>query len=204
MKRTLTSLLLVLIGTTLSACQRDTAPADLSPLPSALPDPSSAGAYICDYGDAGIPAKAVELMTGLSADLEWSGHFDLGPAPVATANLCEVSSRNDPAQGAVLEIYLADLGEEWKDNVFDKRLRAGGTPMPELLPDAIGVYWAGPTADYGPVRGKPNPSNEARAYLFRNGTEIGIRLKHGAAGRDNAADVLALMKLVAPALMPGT
>ncbi|MFC5822445.1 hypothetical protein [Nonomuraea insulae] len=199
MKRTLTLLLLALVCTTLSACQRE--PVDLGPLPSVLPDPSSFGAYICDHGDVGIPARAVELMTGLSADMTWYGHFDLGPAPVATANVCEVYDPNDPDQGTVLEINLADLGEEWKENVFDKRLQAGGTPMPELLPDAVGVYWAGPTADLGPVRGEANTFNEARAYLFRNGTELGIRLKHGVAGRDNAADVLALMRLIAPTLM---
>ncbi|MGW3351624.1 hypothetical protein ACWDA3_50720 [Nonomuraea rubra] len=193
----LTALLLpALACTTSSACHSESI--DLRPMPSSLPDPAAFRSYICDHGDVGIPAHAVELMTGLPADLTAYGHFDLGPAPDATANVCRVYSPSE----LVLEIYLADLGDKWKENVFDKRLQAGGTPMPSLLPDAVGVYWAGPTADMGPVRGSANTLNEARAYLFRKGTELGIRLLRGAPGRDNAADVLALTRLIAPTLMP--
>ncbi|NUP76251.1 MAG: hypothetical protein HOV96_01720 [Nonomuraea sp.] len=184
MKRALIAVLLAL-----SACQGD--PPDVPP--------STPWEYICDQGDAGVPRHAVELMTGLSTDLTSSGYFDLGLVPSATANLCEVY---DPAGEVVLEIYLADVGKTWQEAVFDKRLRAGGTPMPELLPGATGVYWAGPTAGFGPARGKANPLHEARAYLFRNGTELGIRLKHGAPGRDSVVNVLDLMRLIAPTLMP--
>ncbi|NRQ30716.1 hypothetical protein HII36_02540 [Nonomuraea sp. NN258] len=192
---TLLTLGLVLC-TALSGCGSD--PVDLTPLPADPPAPSP-GAYICDREDGGVPARAVELMTGLSTyEMDVHGYFDLGPTPAFLANLCKVRDGRNPAQEDVLEIYVAEVGEGWKDAVMDRRLRTGGTPMPELLPGAIGVYWTGPS----PEAGEENPSGEARAYLFKDRFEVAVRLKRGVPGRDSAADVLALMKLIAPTLMP--
>ncbi|MEV0826339.1 hypothetical protein [Nonomuraea rubra] len=56
-------LLSALACTTSSACHSESI--DLRPMPSSLPDPAAFRSYICDHGDVGIPAHAVELMTGL-------------------------------------------------------------------------------------------------------------------------------------------
>lgn len=64
-------------------------------------------------------------------------------------------------------------------------------PLPEIVPGAIGYYF----------KAADSKDSDAYAVLVRGKAEISIQLEIGVAGRDNAADVLALMKLIAPKLI---
>ncbi|RCG24470.1 hypothetical protein DQ384_33015 [Sphaerisporangium album] len=63
--------------------------------------------------------------------------------------------------------------------------------MPEIVPGAIGYYFKPPDGNY----------NRANALLVRGKAMLSIQLDIGVSGRDNAADVVALMKLIAPKLI---
>ncbi|WP_433541460.1 hypothetical protein ACQP10_13475 [Streptosporangium sandarakinum] len=160
-----------------SACQNDEKKVDRSPLPTVAAPP-----YICDH----VPLKAVELMTGVRNPLV-RGYFDLTPAGGLGDGSCVVYQREGD-RPKVLRISLTPGG--YKEEI-DEGIEDGATPLPAIVPGSIGYYF------------KPANStgNAASAILVRGEAELVIELDIGVEGRDNAADVLALMKLIAPKLI---
>ncbi|WP_433500688.1 hypothetical protein ACQP1K_10495 [Sphaerimonospora sp. CA-214678] len=160
-----------------TACQDGEAKIDDSPLPAMAAPP-----YLCQY----IPLKAVELMTGTRDPLV-RGYFDLTSAGGLGDGDCAVYQR-DGDRLKVLQIGLTSLGSS--DGV-EEQIRLGALPLPEILPGAVGSYFKDPDSK----------NNAAYALLVRGKAELGIDLVIGVEGRDNAADVAALMKLIAPKLI---
>ncbi|MFF4776730.1 hypothetical protein ACFY05_28105 [Microtetraspora fusca] len=158
----------------LTACEDQQAAADLTPLPAVAAPP-----YICDQ----IPLKAVELMTGVRKPLV-RGFFDLS-ADVGDGS-CAVY-RRDGDRLKVLQVILtpARVPGEVEEEL------EGATPLPEIVPGSIGYYFKDPHEE----------TYAAQAVLARGKAELTVQLVYGVKGRDNAADVLALMKLIAPKLI---
>ncbi|WP_146607869.1 hypothetical protein [Spongiactinospora gelatinilytica] len=72
-----------------------------------------------------------------------------------------------------------------------EQLDQGAPPLPEIVPGAIGYYFA-----------RPNDKNNAAfATLATDKARLSVQLEMGVAGRDSAADVLAMMKLIGPRLI---
>ncbi|GAA0850424.1 hypothetical protein GCM10009525_74530 [Streptosporangium amethystogenes subsp. fukuiense] len=159
------------------ACQSDEVPVDRSPLPTVAAPP-----YICDH----IPLKAVELMTGVHNPLV-RGYFDFTISEGLGAGGCAVYQR----EGERLKVLQISLTPGGYPGAVEEQIEDGALRLPEILPGVIGSYF------------KPSDSetNDAYALLVRGKAEISIQMEIGAAGRDNAADVLALMKLIAPKLL---
>ncbi|MFF4415865.1 hypothetical protein ACFYY8_25330 [Streptosporangium sp. NPDC001559] len=150
---------------------------DLSPLPVAAVPP-----YLCDY----IPLRAVELMTGVRDPLV-RGRFDLVEPKRLGEGSC-IAYRRDGDRPKVLHV---DLTPDGYSGEAKEQIKDGALPLPEIVPGGIGFYF----------KDKNSRNNAAYAMLVRGRAELTIRLERGVAGRDNAADVLALMKLIAPRLI---
>ncbi|WP_329425664.1 hypothetical protein OG339_35750 [Streptosporangium sp. NBC_01495] len=168
---------LTCVLTMLTACQNDEAPVDRSPMPMVAAPP-----YLCEH----IPLKAVELMTGVRNPLV-RGFFDLTSAGGLGAGSCAIYQR----EGERLKVLLIKLTPGGYPGAVQEQIEDGALRLPEILPGVIGSYF------------KPldSETNDAYALLVRGKAEISIQMEIGAKGRDNAADVLALMKLVAPKLL---
>ncbi|MET8382719.1 hypothetical protein ABZV14_06910 [Streptosporangium canum] len=160
-----------------TACRSEEVKVDRSPLPTVAAPP-----YLCDH----IPLKAVELMTGVRNPLV-RGSFDLTLAGGLGDGSCNVYQR-DGDQWKVLHVGLTPGGYPGE---IKEQLEDGASSLPEVVPGAIGFYF----------KDKNSKNNAAYAMLVRGKAEINIQLERGVAGRDNAADVLALMKLIAPKLL---
>ncbi|MEV6860582.1 hypothetical protein AB0M44_06215 [Streptosporangium subroseum] len=160
-----------------TACQDDEVKIDRSPLPMVAAPP-----YICGH----VPLKAVELMTGVRDPLV-RGYFDLKLAGGLGAGSC-AAYRRDGDRLKVLQVILTPGGYPGK---VEEQLEDGALSVPEIVPGAIGYYFKDTTSK----------NNATYAMLVRGKAQIGIQLEIGAEGRDNAADVLALMKLIAPKLI---
>ncbi|MEU8201511.1 hypothetical protein [Streptosporangium sp. NPDC049046] len=162
---------------TLTACQSDEMPVDRSPMPTVAAAP-----YLCEH----VPLKAVELMTGVRNPLV-RGFFDLTSAGGLGDGSCAIYQR-EGEQPKVLQIRLTPAGNP---EAVEEQIEDGALPLPEILPGVVGSYF------------KPldSETNDAYALLVRGEAEISIQMEIGAEGRDNAADVLALMKLIAPKLL---
>ncbi|MER5323462.1 hypothetical protein [Streptosporangium roseum] len=160
-----------------TACRGEEVKVDRSPLPTVAAPP-----YLCDH----IPLKAVELMTGVR-DPVVRGYFDFTTASGIGIGNC-VIRRPGGDRPVVLVIDLTPGGYVGE---IEERIEDGASPMPEIVPGAIGSYF----------RRASGQNNAAFAMLVRGKAEINIQLEIGVAGRDNAADVLALMKLIAPKLL---
>lgn len=162
----------------LTGCQHSGQKAvGLDPLPAVAEPP-----YVCGY----IPARAVELMTGVRDPLV-QGSFDLSAAGGLGAGSCAVYQR----EGARLKVLQIQLTPGGFREAVEEQLADGALPLPEVVPGAVGYYFA-------PAQSK---DNDAYALLVRGRSEIDIALELGAEGRDNAGDVVALMKLIAPKLI---
>ncbi|MFC5820701.1 hypothetical protein [Nonomuraea harbinensis] len=75
---------------------------------------------------------------------------------------------------------------------IENQLRDGvSKQLPEIIPGGFGFY----TVDL-------NEETRAGAMLVKGKARLSIELVKGVKGRDNAADVVALMKLIAPQLIP--
>jgi hypothetical protein len=159
-----------------TACQRDE-PVDLTPLPTMAAPP-----YLCDY----IPRRAVELMTGIRDPLV-RGYFDLTISRGIGDGSCAVYQR----EGERLKVLLVSLSPGGYPGLVEEELDSGASPLPEIVPDAIGYYFHDPE----------DKNHAAQAVLVRGKAELIVQLEMGVAGRDNAADVAALMKLIAPKLI---
>ncbi|WP_285704832.1 hypothetical protein [Microtetraspora sp. NBRC 16547] len=138
--------------------------------------------YICGY----IPLKAVALMTGVYDPLA-RGYFDLTTSDGLGIGDC-AAYRQDGDRQKVLQIDLMPRGYT---EMVEENIRLGASPLPEIIPGAKGSYF----------KGADGKSNSASAVLVRGEATISIQLQIGASGRDNAADVAALMKLIAPKLI---
>lgn len=165
----------------LGACQQQEGrqrQIDNSPMPVVASPP-----YGCDY----IPLRALEIMTGTRNPLT-DGSFDLGNSEEGGRGICAVY-RSDGDRRRVMIISLTPSGTR---EIVEDNLKEGALPLPEIVPGAIGYYFAPRDSD----------KNDAYAHLIsaRNET-LNVQMSHGAPGRDNAADVAALMKLIAPKLL---
>ncbi|XVQ82365.1 hypothetical protein ACQP2K_26295 [Microbispora siamensis] len=160
-----------------TGCRHEEAKVDETPLPTVAAPP-----YVCDY----VPLKAIELITG-ERDPLVSGDFNFDRPSGLGDGGCAVYQRNGDRQ-KVLEIILVPMGTE--ERVRDQ-LRIGASPLPVIVPGAIGYYGKDPFSKHA----------SAHATIARGHALLIVRLDRGAEGRDNAADVVALMKLIAPKLI---
>ncbi|MER5418276.1 hypothetical protein [Streptosporangium roseum] len=160
-----------------TACRSEEVKVDRSPLPAVATPP-----YICDH----IPLKAVELMTGVRNPLV-RGSFDLTTAGGLGDGSCVAYQRD----GERLKVLHIDLTPGGYVGEIEERIEDGASSMPEIAPGAIGSYF----------KDVNSRNSAAYAMLVRGKAEINIQLEIGVAGRDNAADVLALMRLIAPKLL---
>ncbi|RBQ15046.1 hypothetical protein DP939_37215 [Spongiactinospora rosea] len=87
-----------------------------------------------------------------------------------------------------LQIRLTPSGYR---GLVKEELDNGATPLPQIVPGAEGYYF----------KARGTDRNNAYAVLVRGRTLLNVQLEMGVAGRDNAADVLAMMKLIAPKLI---
>jgi hypothetical protein len=163
---------------TLTACQQDSSPANTSRLPSVAAPP-----YICEY----VPLNAVRLMTGVSDPIV-SGRFTVVSAEDPGSGGCFVyqSTENKPK---VLDITLSPAGSQ---EDVELQIRQGARRLPDIVPGAVGYYGQDGSAG----------DTQAAAVLVRGLDRVIVELIRGVKGRDNAADVVALMRLVAPKLLP--
>ncbi|MEV4094119.1 hypothetical protein [Streptosporangium saharense] len=177
MKKPVISMVLVMVLSLSTGCQGDTVNVDMSPLPVAAVPP-----YLCDH----IPLRAVELMTGVRDPLI-RGRFDLVNSKGSGEGSCLAYSRD----GDKLKVLHVNLSPDGYSGEVEEQLKDGALPLPEIVPGGVGFYF----------KDKNSRNNAAYAMLVRGKAELTIRLEKGVEGRDSAADVLALMKLIAPKLM---
>ncbi|MEU4836287.1 hypothetical protein [Streptosporangium sp. NPDC023615] len=163
-----------------AACQNEEAtPIDRTPLPALAAPP-----YICEH----IPLKAVELMTGTRNPLV-RGHFNLTSDDIPNTGVCVVRRRTDQEN-----VLVIDLSSGNDRAAIQEYLDDGAAPLPGIVAGAIGAY----------SRPKNSENNSAYAHLVRGETRVSVQLEIGVEGRDNAADVAAMMKLIAPKLLTQT
>lgn len=161
-----------------SACMGGTGKVDATPLPTVYAPP-----YICDH----VPKVAVERMTGVVDPLV-TGSLPLPSEDRPVVGACSVFEPTGE-RWTVLRIMLDTGGSRGQ---IENQLRDGvSKQLPEIVPDSFGFY----TVD-------PNEETRAGAMLVKGKARLSIELVKGAKGRDNAADVVALMKLIAPKLIP--
>ncbi|MFF0573091.1 hypothetical protein [Streptosporangium saharense] len=161
----------------LVACGSGSAEVDKDPLPTVAAPP-----YVCGY----LPLKAIELMTGVRDPIV-RGSFDLTLLEGVGYGTCTVYRRDDD-QLKILQVGLTAGGYSGK---VEEQIKAGAPSLPEIVPGAAGYYF----------RDADSENNAAYALLSRGKAQITVQLEMGMAGRDNAADVLALMRLIAPKLI---
>ncbi|MEV6987212.1 hypothetical protein AB0M95_38960 [Sphaerisporangium sp. NPDC051017] len=133
-----------------------------------------------------MPIKAVELVTGVHDPIV-RGFFDLNIASGIGAGTCTIYQ----STGEKSKVLLVDLTPGGYQELVGGQISAGASPLPEIVPGAIGYYFRPPDGKY----------NRANALLVRGKAMLSVQLDVGVAGRDNAADVVALMKLIAPKLI---
>ncbi|MFC4012642.1 hypothetical protein ACFOY2_35795 [Nonomuraea purpurea] len=180
------ALSVALLGTLFAsaACQQpESLPIDRTPVPSMAASP-----YICDY----VPLDAVRLMTGIrdpivDGDFDMTVGKELDGKNYGTGS-CHVYQPNGN-KPKVLQISLSPAGSaqevEWE-------IGQGAQKLPEIVPGAVGFYSQDGSAD----------NTQAAAMLVRGQDRVIVELVRGVKGRDNTADVVAMMKLVAPKLIP--
>ncbi|GGK56801.1 hypothetical protein Ppa06_14960 [Planomonospora parontospora subsp. parontospora] len=162
----------------MTACQSEAeTPIDRTPLPATAAPP-----YICGH----IPLKAVELMTGVRDPLV-RGRFDLTSIGGLGDGSCAIYQRN----GEQLKVLLIDLTPVGSLEKIKEAIGYGASPLPEIVPGAVGHYSKDPLSEH----------NAAVAVLVRGKAQLSVQLEIGVEGRDNAADVAAMMKLIAPKLI---
>ncbi|GAA0943855.1 hypothetical protein [Nonomuraea longicatena] len=160
----------------LTACQQET-PVNRTPLP-----PVANAPYICDH----IPLDAVRLMTGVNEPIV-TGNFDLTSGNWGSGN-CFAYQRTG-SRPRVLDVNLSPAGSKQE---VEYRIQRGAKRLPDMVPGAAGFYFQDGSAD----------NTQAIAVLMRDNDRLIVELVRGVKGRDNAADVVALMRLVAPKLLP--
>jgi hypothetical protein len=163
----------------ISACQQNKpSVVDMAPLPSTPIPP-----YVCDY----IPRAAATLMTGISEPTVVG--FLKGPQGEPGYGTCGLYQPS-AERVRLLRVILDTGGTRGQ---VDEYLKDGGKLLPEIVPGGYGAYVKDP--DKGPRVG---------AILVKGKARLLIELARGAEGRDHSADMIALMKLIAPRLLNGT
>ncbi|WP_345567212.1 hypothetical protein [Nonomuraea rosea] len=152
---------------------------DTSPLSTAYAPP-----FICNY----VPKAAVEQITGVREPLV-KGSLNLAAKDRPAIGACSVF-QNGGEKLSILRIMLDTAGSRGQ---IDEQLRDGSKPLPSVVPDGFGYYVT-----------DPNVKTRVGSVLVRGKVRLGIELVLGVEGRDNEADVVALMKLIAPKLIMGT
>ncbi|MFI7148051.1 hypothetical protein ACIBO2_24330 [Nonomuraea sp. NPDC050022] len=152
---------------------------DASPLSTAYAAP-----FICNY----VPKAAVEQMTGVRDPLA-TGSLNLAAKGQSAIGACSIF-QNSGDKPSILRIMLDTAGSRGQ---IDEQLRDGSKPLPSIVPDGFGYY----------VK-DTDMETRVGSVLVRGKVRLGIELVRGAKGRDNEADVVALMKLIAPKLIMGT
>ncbi|MEU9890224.1 hypothetical protein [Sphaerisporangium sp. NPDC051011] len=128
----------------------------------------------------------MELITGVHDPIA-RGFFDLNFGSGIGAGTCTIYR----SAGEESKVLLVDLAPGGYRELVEGQISAGASPLPEIVPGAIGYYFKPPDGKY----------NRANALLVRGKAILSVQLYVGVAGRDNAADVVALMKLIAPKLI---
>ncbi|MEV4390712.1 hypothetical protein [Nonomuraea sp. NPDC049607] len=160
-----------------TACQEDTPPAvDAAPLPSAPAPP-----YLCDY----IPKAAAKLMTGVSDPIV-TGFLKEPVDDVAGHGIC---TAYEPS-GERAQILSAILDTGGIRGQVDEYLKDGGKLLPAIVPGGYGAY----------VRDRERATHVG-AILVQGKARLLVELVRGVEGRDNVADMVAFMKLIAPRLL---
>ncbi|TDC07678.1 hypothetical protein E1267_12705 [Nonomuraea longispora] len=173
----LTALLLV------TACQQqEERPVNTTPVPSVAASP-----FICDY----IPLDAVRLMTGVQDPLvdgkfDMTAGEDLGSEKWGSGGCFVYEPTGEKPK--VLDVSLSPDGTEEE---VAYRIRKGAARLPEIVPGSIGFTFQDGSAG----------NTQAAAVLVHGHDRVIVELVRGVRGRDNAADVVALMKLIAPKLI---
>ncbi|MEU6715356.1 hypothetical protein ABZ897_28160 [Nonomuraea sp. NPDC046802] len=150
-----------------------------TPLPSVAAPP-----YVCDH----IPLDAVRLMTGVHDPIV-RGRFNISTDENLSSGGCFVY-QSTGSKPKVLDVTLAPGGSEKE---VESQIGQGARRLPEILPGAVGYYGQDGSAG----------NTQAAATLVRGTDLLIVELVRGVKGRDNTADVVALMKLVAPKLVLG-
>lgn len=150
---------------------------DKTPLPATASPP-----YICNH----IPLDAVERMTGLHAPLV-KGNFKLNTEEGYRDGWCGVYQPTGN-RWKVLDIELLSSADPKK---VESEIRDGAKRLPQILSGGSGYY--------SPTKGRDHEG--ALAVLIRGDLMLVVDMDRGAEGRDHEADVVALMRLIAPKLM---
>ncbi|MGW0479411.1 hypothetical protein [Nonomuraea sp. NPDC003214] len=165
----------------LAGCQQGAnLPVDRTPLPAVAAAP-----YVCEH----VPLDAVRLMTGLP-DPVVEGDFNMAAGEESDGQKYGTGSCRvyGPTGKKVLQISLYPAGSEKE---VELTISQGIARLPEIIPGAVGYYdQIGEAGDA-----------HASAVLVHGLDELIVELVHGVKGRDNAADVVAMMKLIAPKLI---
>ncbi|MGW3351278.1 hypothetical protein ACWDA3_48955 [Nonomuraea rubra] len=128
----------------------------------------------------------MELMTGVREPLA-RGDFNLSFDKGMGVGECAVYEPTGDKK-KLLDVDLTPKGgKDW----VEAQINAGDKPLPEIVPGGIGFYTQGGTIE----------KTQAGAVLVRGDAQLFVGMSKGVEGRDNAADVIALMKLIAPKLI---
>ena len=171
-------MVLVCLGAAVGGCSGQDERVDLRPLPTVATPP-----YICGH----IPLEAVERMTALRAPRH-RGSFGRITGVKRLSGWCQVFGPGE--EDPVLQVDLLLL--RYYD--VDEEVRHGARRLPEIAPGAEGYYYP----DVNPADGR----STALASLIRGQSQLFVVLNRGGPGRDPAADVVGLITLIGPRLLP--
>jgi hypothetical protein len=90
----------------------------------------------------------------------------------------------------LLYVFLDSTGVRGQ---VDEYLKDGGKLLPEIVRGGYGAYIKDPERE-----------TRAAALIVKGRARLSVELVRGVKGRDNAADVVGLMKLIAPRLLADT
>jgi hypothetical protein len=161
----------------IAGCSQQDDKIDITPLPTVAAPP-----YLCGH----VPLHAVEQMTGLRNPLA-EGSFDLTSGEGLGDGSCGIYQPTGERR-KVLDVVLIAYGTP--DRVKEE-IDAGAKPLPQIMPSAEGYYRATQVNDY----------SGATAVLVRGKAMLVVDMTQGGEGRNHEADVVALMKLLAPRLI---
>ncbi|MEV0312054.1 hypothetical protein [Nonomuraea fuscirosea] len=163
----------------IAACQQDKPPTvDIPPLPSAANPP-----YLCNH----IPEAAARLMTGVRD-------------PIVVGTLTK--PRAEPGHGTCglyqptgerVQLLRVTLDTGGIRGQIDEYVKDGGRLLPAIMHDGYGAYIK-----------DPEQQTHIAAILVRGKARLLVDLGQGSTGRDNAGDMVAFMKLIAPKLLADT
>lgn len=151
---------------------------DTAPLPSVAAPP-----YLCGQ----LPRDAVERMTGLP-DPVVRGSFDLAAVGGHGTGWCIVYEPGEE-RTQVLEVSLLT---DFAARRAEDEIRLGAKRLPSIVPGADGYYATKRSGD---------EDIGAVAVLTRGRSTLVVSLDKNIEGRNAEADVVALMKLIAPKLI---